>query len=135
MGCIYVPERIHELLGEVAVTQHQVVLQRLEVVQQLELIDEDLEQPLAGDLVRGIYGPFQPRDVVVLQYYAKQPHCWQFTKMTDAFEGGLTSARVAHLLPRCYPIAVITAVTDEIQTPSRREDLYTMDKCFRQKSN
>jgi hypothetical protein len=49
------------------VTKHEIVLERLEVVHQLEFVEEHLEQPLAGGLIRCIDGALQPPYVAVFE--------------------------------------------------------------------
>ena len=45
------------------------MLERGQVVQQAVLVEEHVEETLAGDLVCGVYRPFQTNNVTVLEGY------------------------------------------------------------------
>ena len=47
---------LHELLDEVAITEKKVVFQRRKVVEQAILLEKNIEEPLARNLVCGIDG-------------------------------------------------------------------------------
>ena len=43
------------------------MFQSLQVIQQSVLLEEDLKEPLAGNLVRCVYRPLEASDVGILQ--------------------------------------------------------------------
>jgi hypothetical protein len=47
-------ERSHESVDKVAVSKEKVLLEPSEMIHEHELVEEDLEEPLRGDLVGGV---------------------------------------------------------------------------------
>lgn len=61
------PEGLHEDLDKVALSEHEVVLESFEVVEEMELVEEDVEKSLRGDQVGQRDGSLETRHVGVLQ--------------------------------------------------------------------
>lgn len=60
-------KRLHQNVNEIAVAEHEVMLERFEVVHEHELVKEDLKQPLAGDIVRRVDRRLKASNVTVLE--------------------------------------------------------------------
>jgi hypothetical protein len=58
---------VHQRVCKVAMTEHEVVLERAEVDEKLELVKEYVEEALTGDLVSGINGALKATDIAVLE--------------------------------------------------------------------
>ena len=72
---------------------------------------------MAGCLVSSINRTLQTKDVTVFQ---------SFSKSNGVIQRGshpLTSASCTHFLTSDNPVAVVTAITNEIQTLARGQDL------------
>jgi hypothetical protein len=60
------PNRFHELVRKVTMTQEQVILQSPEMVQQPKLVEEYVEQSLASYSISSVYRTFKPENITVL---------------------------------------------------------------------
>lgn len=61
------PEGLHQDFDKVALAEHEVVLERFEVVEQAELVEEDVEESLRGDRIRQRDGSLETSHVGVLK--------------------------------------------------------------------
>ena len=62
-----VPERIHELVGKVAVAEHHVVLESAEVIEEPEFVEEDVEKASTRNAERSVDRALKSGDVAVFQ--------------------------------------------------------------------
>jgi hypothetical protein len=99
--------------------EHEIVFERSQMVEKLEFLDEDFEETLTGCLISCIDGALKSRDITVLQGYFGVNERNVFCRHNLR----LTSACITHFLSRRDPIAIMTAVPNEVQTFPSREDL------------
>ena len=70
-GLSNAPERLHEILSEITVAEHEVPFERFHVFNEMVLIEKHIEQTLACYAICCINGAFKPIDVAILEGYSR----------------------------------------------------------------
>ena len=109
--------RLHEQFREVARAQQEVRLERLEVVEQFELVVKRFQEAVARERVGVVNRALEPGQVAVFE------GCISFDFARPTSTG-------VWLCLRFDPLGVVAAVPDKVETSARGKDLISSIICM-----